>query len=60
MAATSANVRSQPGEAHGLARQGRRRAVRPAQALHRQRDAVAVVAFRAVRDGDLKVMRELA
>ena len=62
MAATSANVRSRPGEAltaspvkGGAAQFG----------LHQQRYTDSgtrwqVVAFRAVRDGDLKVMRELA
>ena len=62
MAATSANVRSRPGEAltaspvkGGAAQFG----------LHKKRYTDSgtrwqVVAFRAVRDGDLKVMRELA
>ena len=62
MAATSANVRSRPGESltaspvkGGAAQFG----------LHKKRYTDSgtrwqVVAFRAVRDGDLKVMRELA
>ena len=62
MAATSANVRSRPGEAltaspvkGGAAQFGLRKKRYTDSGTRWQ-----VVAFRAVRDGDLKVMRELA